>query len=410
MNLSLGPSALGSAATWPLATLLAFGCGGDATAPAPVIRLVIVAGNNQHASVCAAVPTAPAVRVEQNGNPLSGVAVKYTVGPGSGSVTGANATTDAAGIATVGSWVLGVDTGSYALTATVSSGGGGGGGSAAAYATFTATGHAETILRNVIIYTTEEFGFPDVALVRPDGSCRRRLTRGDAPYGAPTIAPDGRRIAVARRTGTWNGIWVMNSDASGLTKVVGHSDFDGSPAWSPDGGKLAFRSENPGPYGPYGRIYVVNVDGTGLRQLTPETATYTFDDGPTWSPDGTQLAFSRNGRLFVINADGTGLMALPSGGEYPAWSPDGAHIAYGTSGGTWSIFIVNADGTNPVALTTDTAQKDMPRWSPDSRSLVFQRVINATFQLFTIHADGSGEHKLSATAASDSWPNWSPLP
>src|SRR6266705_6462443 len=85
--------------------------------------------------------------------------------------------------------LLGTDPGTNALTATASISG------SVESVRFTATGQAEAVLRNVIIYTTEGFGLPDVAIVRPDGSCRRRLTTGDAAYAAPAISPDGRRIA-----------------------------------------------------------------------------------------------------------------------------------------------------------------------------------------------------------------------
>src|SRR3989442_14057727 len=93
--------------------------------------------------------------------------------------------------------------------------------------------------------------------LRPDGSCRRRLTTGDAAYAAPAISPDGRRIAVARNTSAWDAIWLMNADGSGLTSLVGHSGFDRSPAGAPDGRMVAFRSETPGPDGPVGRFSVV---------------------------------------------------------------------------------------------------------------------------------------------------------
>lgn len=280
------------------------------------------------------------------------------------------------------------------------------------------TGSAEAVvddplvLRNVIIYTTEEFGLPEVAIVRPDGSGRRRLTTDGRGYAAPVVSPDGRRIAVA----TWFegivGIGLMNSDGSGLTRLVARN-FDGAPAWSPDGAQIAFRSMNDGPFDSYGRIYIINVDGTGLRQLTPDSPpdAYTTDEGPTWSPDGSKIAFSRFGVLHVINADGTGLTAFdtPELAGYPDWSPDGTRIAY-QGDATQDIYVRNADGTNPVRLTTDPRQENMPRWSPDGQRLVFARVVDFAFQLFIIGADGTGEVKLSATAASEGWPHWSRVP
>jgi Tol biopolymer transport system component len=271
------------------------------------------------------------------------------------------------------------------------------------------------VLHNVIIYTTEAYGLPAIAVVRPDGSCRRRITTDAAAYAGPAISPDGRRIAVARSTGAWDGIWLLNADGSVVRQLVRRSGLDGDPAWSPDGTRLAFESQNATPYGGVDRIYVVNADGTGLRQLTPDTPNYTFDAGPSWSPDGTRIVFSRLGSLFVINADGTGLTDLSHGGEYPSWSPDGIHIASGsTFRGWWLLTMVNADGTNPVTITQDTLQQGMPRWSPDGKSLVFYQVLGTAprliIQLFTIHSDGSGKRRLSVADVNEGWASWSPVP
>jgi Tol biopolymer transport system component len=264
-------------------------------------------------------------------------------------------------------------------------------------------------LSNVIVYTSEQFGLGEVMAMRPDGTRRERLTTDQVAYAAPVVSPDGQSIAVATFIGgAWNGIYLLDRFGKNRTKIVGNSTFDGSPAWSPDGSKLAFRSELHGPDGNYGRIFIVNRDGTGLRQLSPEVAVtdYQYDDGPSWAPDGTRLVFSRNGVLNLINADGSGLISTGVSGEEPAWSPDGTHIAYESVGAGYDgLFVMDGTFTSH-RLTTPVVADQMPRWSPTGAQLVFDRVESGVSQIYKMGADGSGLTKLSTVPQSDSFPSW----
>lgn len=265
-------------------------------------------------------------------------------------------------------------------------------------------------LQNAIVYISGDLGVNDLTVVRPDGSRRERLTKDTVNYYAPVVSPDGRSMAIVSgpRAGGSDGIFLLDRFGKGRTKVVGRSNFDGTPTWSPDGTKLAFRSLVAGPGGDHGRIFIVNRDGTGLRQLTPETTDFTFDDGASWSPDGTRLVFSRSGVLYLINADGTGLTSTGVSGAYPAWSPDGSQIAYGSINEADGIWAMDMSFT-PHRLTTPPQADYTPQWSPDGTQLVFLRVDAGVGHVYKMAANGTGAARLTNATQSESWASWSPI-
>jgi Tol biopolymer transport system component len=263
-------------------------------------------------------------------------------------------------------------------------------------------------LRNAILYISQEFGLDEVVAMRPDGSRKVRLTNDGVNFCAPVVAPDGQSIAVAAGPlpGGSDGIFLLDRFGKGRVKVVNRSTADGAPAFSPDGTKIAFLSVNSGPSGNYGRVYIVNRDGTGVRQLTPDD--FTFDIGVSWSPDGTRLVCSRNGVLFLINADGSGLVSTGVSGSDPAWSPDGTRIAYeSVNGGNDGIWVMDMSFT-PHRLTQPVQADQMPKWSPDGLQIVFERAESNVFHLYRMNADGSGAIKLTSTPQGETWPTWSP--
>ena len=223
---------------------------------------------------------------------------------------------------------------------------------------------------------------------------------------------------VSTRDGDY-AIFGMNADGSRqkrLTREKGDPStprglfFQVEPAWSADGGQIAFASRRDGP----SHIFVMRADGSGTRRLT---STKTDDENPTWSPDGSRIAFERGlpGDIYVTNADGTHprrVVADFADDGDPAWSPDGHWIAYSrkTPGTTArEIWLVHPNGADRHRVTHLVALSQSPAWSPDGRRIVFSSDKDAgRYGIYAIGVDGKGLIRLAESEIGDFEPSWSP--
>lgn len=239
-----------------------------------------------------------------------------------------------------------------------------------------------------------------VYLINPDGTVRRDVAPDDADHMKPAWSPDGKNLAVVRveRQGDRmdEAIYVMKADGTDLTRVHSTGLRPQSVlqlAWSPDGTQLAFIRMDWRTSGGVIResdavmqLVVMDAEGTDVRAVTDGSEqVHSF----SWSPDGKQIAYTvrylatehRFGHdLYLMNSDGTGVRQLTDNGRSlaPAWSPDGRRIAFLS----WEpegdiihrdVYIMRTDGTGRTRLTTDPAGEDHPTWSPDGTMILFAR-------------------------------------
>jgi TolB protein len=256
-------------------------------------------------------------------------------------------------------------------------------------------------------------GPPDTALavMNADGSGRHDLTAPANLNANPSLSwsPDGKQIAYATDTSSGSTIEVVNADGSDSLQLG--TGYD--PTWSPDGTKIAFVNASCGAECGCANtpISVMNPDGTNTHELASIAAGSCIDDhGMAWSPDGTRIAFSLIGggteTLEVMNADGTNIRRLTGDNlaNEPAWSPDSSQIVFHDPNGLAEI---GADGTNLHQLTN--GPDEYPSWSPDDRTIVFgsdrndpyanihQLYPNTFPELYLVNPDGSNLHPLSFT-------------
>jgi Tol biopolymer transport system component len=179
----------------------------------------------------------------------------------------------------------------------------------------------------------------------PSGNHRAQLTSGRALDNAPAWSADGSKIAFDRQA-TKNGydVWVMDADGSEPMNLTSRPHAAGSaPDWSPHGEKLVFQRGHS--------IWVMNSDGSQPTEITPRSPG--IELAPSWSPNGRLIVyatFSEDGRrsdIFTMKPDGSAKVNLLTSrrarrGNFPTWSPDGTKIAFAAEDGIW---IMNADGS-----------------------------------------------------------------
>lgn len=234
-------------------------------------------------------------------------------------------------------------------------------------------------------------------------------------------------------------VYIANLDGSGRGRLIADA---GSPALSPDGRQIAYRSWDPGGKG----LFVRTVGGTDVRVLT--TQYYSEDTLPAWSPPGNQIAFSsrresdRRTRVYLANPAGKDDSVIRIGadaayGEHPGWlrdgrivfngclgsncgllvmnsdgggpyqltsqpndtapdaSPDGSWVAFTSNrDGNWEVYLVSTAGGDPIRLTFENGNDGQPTWSPDSRSIAFASDRGGRWAIWVMNADGSNQRLL----------------
>ncbi len=254
----------------------------------------------------------------------------------------------------------------------------------------------------------------------PSRSASSQGGGGGAPVSVTTAAASGPssgggssslsgRIAFDNH----DDVWTIDADGTDLTRLTHSPGFEFDPSWSPDGTRIAFRSERSGE----SEIWVMHADGSGQHRLARGLS-------PAWSPDGSRIAYASPGDqpcppgrgprcsgLSIMNADGSGQHRVPNtdGGEYPSWSPDGKRIAFNSNlTGDHVMYIAQADGSKVVDLS-GVGEGWQVDWSPDGRFILFtshrDHPDNNT-DVYVMRPDGSGVRRLTHQLATT--PAWSP--
>ncbi len=278
-----------------------------------------------------------------------------------------------------------------------------------------------------IAYTTFESSanpaVGDIWTMNPDGADKLQAVF-DPTYDAQSDwSPDGTRIAFRSQRGGRFEISIVDfrvrdaaTDRPRVTDVATSTDGTQTsmPSWFPDGRGLLYRRTNA-PGGALADVWAMDLDGTNRRPVAELPGDQLY---PSFSPDMKQLVFATDmpgleRRIDVMDvATGVSRTLFDAGPTVddaaPAWSPDGRQIAFESDlDGDGEIFIMNADGSNVRQITHNTLWDEGPAWSPDGTQFVFSRgADDLHLDIWTMNADGSDARQHTTYPGRDESPDW----
>ena len=264
------------------------------------------------------------------------------------------------------------------------------------------------IFASRIAYINKSKGRYTLQVADADGENPRTMVSSKEPIISPAWAPDGNRLAYVSFEKKKPIVYVQSLSGQ-RTIVANFKGNNSAPAWSPDGNKLAIVLT----YGANSQVYTINTDGSGLKQITKSTA---IDTEPTWSNDGNWIYFTsdRGGRpqIYKVSSDGGDSKRVSFEGAYnvsPRFSPDGKSLAMiRNDGGKFRVALQDL-ASGQVQLLSEGSQDESPSFAPNGRVILYATRAGGRGALAAVSADGRVKQRLNESGGDIREPAWGPL-